>query len=98
MIIHSITKTYKFFFRKAPYKSELLASLLDLALVKIQYDCNKKINKRNVLAVGLIGLLCVSTVKKRRIRRLPRPNKKYLSLILQSNGFGNLLKLSAIGL
>jgi hypothetical protein len=69
MKIHAITKTYKLFFRHAPYKKELLASLLDLATTSFKENAPEKINCKNALTLGILGLICISAVKKKLITK-----------------------------
>jgi len=65
MKIHAITKTYKFFFRRAPYKRDLVASLMDLITAKFDYNVQKRITTNKALTLGLVGLVCYGTVKKK---------------------------------
>ena len=95
MKIHSITKTYKLFFRRAPYKKELVASLMDLATTK--YNLKKNMAKSTALTLGIVGLVCYSTVKK-KISCKPYRNRSLTRIALQSSTFKNILRFTSIPL
>ncbi len=97
MKIHSITKTYKLFFRRAPYKKELVASLMDLATTKFGKNLKKNMAKSTALTLGIVGLVCYSTVKK-KISCKPYRNRSLTRIALQSSTFKKILRFTSIPL